>query len=110
GGLIAGFARNSTTGLLTPLPGSPYSSPNGAWSMSIDPSGRFAYVGALGISTFSIDQNTGALSLTSAPVYSTPGTPYFPAFDPTGQYIYWPDSEGLAVSGFQMNPNTGSLT
>jgi len=68
---IRGFAINSSTGGLTPLPGSPFAatSINSGiiWeSTAVDPTGKFLYVSSQDNNTqihrFSINQSTGALS------------------------------------------------
>ncbi len=67
-GKIATFQINSTTGVLTPSPGSPFQSFNllSADSMTVDGSGKFLYAGQLSpsnpVAAFSIDQNNGGLA------------------------------------------------
>ena len=41
---ISAFVIDAVTGVLTPVPGSPFAVPNGVQALAIDPSGRVAYV------------------------------------------------------------------
>jgi 6-phosphogluconolactonase (cycloisomerase 2 family) len=125
---IAGFAYDSGSGKLTPIPGSPF--PAGSTPVQAaqaGPQGKFLYVSNLndpagGISAFTIDFNTGALT----PI---PGSPF-----PTGAAGSYPGPSVLVVggsadggnllyvaltgtstvnskiAGFSIDANTGSLT
>jgi 6-phosphogluconolactonase (cycloisomerase 2 family) len=71
---VAAFAIDASTGVLTPVPGSPFATDTLSMSIAIDPSGKFVYVAngdppANNISAFAIDPNTGTLT----PV---PGSPF----------------------------------
>ncbi len=95
-GNVSAYTIDGTTGALTPVPGSPFPAGGIARSVTVDPTGRFAYVvngfAAGTVSAFAIDQSTGALT----PVVGSP----FPAgwgptsvttsvtVDPTGQFAY----------------------
>jgi DNA-binding beta-propeller fold protein YncE len=63
-GSIYGYRINPTTGVLTPIAGSPFAAGSAPWSMAVDPSGRFAYVPNSGnnVSGYTIDSTTGALN------------------------------------------------
>ena len=41
---VSGYRIDSTTGALTPIPGSPFAAGLGPSSVAVDPAGRFAYV------------------------------------------------------------------
>ena len=68
GNTMAAFTIDSTSGVLTTLPGSPFAVvPNGESGFIVDPSGQFLYLGLTSGPTtsfviFNIDPNTGALS------------------------------------------------
>ena len=71
---ISGFSVNTSTGSLTPIPGSPFAAGNTPWAMAVEPSGTFAYaanVGGNDVTRYRINGSTGALS----PVAGSP----FPA-------------------------------
>lgn len=121
-GTVAGFMFDSTSGKLTPVPGSPFAAGNTPVHATPDDLGKFLYVSNLndsagGISAFTIDQNTGALS-------SILGSPF-----PTGSAGSFPGPSALVVNNnflyvalagtanannkivaFAIDPNTGVLT
>jgi 6-phosphogluconolactonase (cycloisomerase 2 family) len=97
-GTVAGFAYDSASGKLTPVPGSPFPADNTpVQAAQAGSQGKFLYVSNLndsagGISAFTIDFNTGALT----PI---PGSPF-----PTGTAGSFPGPSALAVGG-----NTGNI-
>jgi 6-phosphogluconolactonase len=68
---ISTFAINASTGALTEVAGSPFTTLAGALSIAIDPSGNFAYVANANfdsVSAYSINANTGSLTeITGSP-------------------------------------------
>lgn len=114
-GSVAGYSINRTTGVLTPLPGSPFPT-NGEFpgAIAIDRSGRFMYVGqSVGsfsgsTAVFAIDPVTGALS-------QVPGSP-FPvaegrvsalALSPDGRHLF---TGGVGIGTYAVNTTTGVPT
>jgi len=90
---VYGFAISSTTGELTALSGSPYTTgPAGSGTaaepqfITIDPSGQFGYTADEGTGTitgFTINQTTGVLSQVPGSPYSLPGgKPFFVSISP----------------------------
>lgn len=89
-GLLFGYSINPTTGLPTPLAGSPFSaglstSPTG---MATIPNGFFLYVADVGrIDAFTVDPTTGVLT-------AIPGSPFASGsnaqlvVDPSGSFLY----------------------
>jgi len=89
------FTINSSTGALTPIQGSPFTSGADTLSVSIDPTGKFLYTADFGgsISEFSIDAVTGALTLVSQADCLSPGTSGFGsanyvATDPAAGFLF----------------------
>jgi 6-phosphogluconolactonase len=84
--------------------------------VTIDPSGRFAYVstqgggvGVYGVLAFTIDPTTGALTAAGKP--SAAGTePRFITINPTGTFAYVADRYSGNVYAFTINDSTGMLT
>src|SRR5260370_19801523 len=61
---VAVYTRNDLTGILTPVPGSPFPSKEPVNVMTLDFKGRFLFTASRNpstISMFSVDPNTGAL-------------------------------------------------
>src|SRR6266852_5478023 len=64
-GNVSGYTIDSTTGVLSPVPGSPFAAGSAPSSVAVDPAGKFAYVTNLNsndVSAYTIDSTTGALS------------------------------------------------
>jgi DNA-binding beta-propeller fold protein YncE len=64
-GTISGYTINVSSGALTPIPGALLASGLSPFSVTVDPSGRFAYVthrGSNNISGYTITATTGALT------------------------------------------------
>jgi len=65
-GSVSGYTIDATTGVLTPVPGSPFPTGSNSEAVSVDPSGTFAYVANAGsndVSAYRIDASTGVISL-----------------------------------------------
>jgi len=64
---VTGFQIDATTGALSAIPGTPFSTGLGPLRMAFEQSGKFAYVldaNASTISVYAINATTGALTLT----------------------------------------------
>ena len=123
GGAIAGYTRNSTTGNLTQISGSPFASTSSAYtqtySMVVHPSGKFLYAMNLNggtVSAFTIDAGTGALTpITGSPfppqknVYGGIITQGPIAVDPSGAFLYVGCSFPM-MAIYQIDQSTGALT
>jgi 6-phosphogluconolactonase (cycloisomerase 2 family) len=119
-GDVAMYTINATTGALTSIGGVSGESPNICCfnSVTVDPSGKFAYVANGGsgpaiISMYTINGATGAL--TSIGTIAAGGIPNSVAVDPSGKFAYVAnenDPPGLAgnVAMFTIDSNTGALT
>lgn len=111
---LRGFAINSNTGALTPLPGSPWIVPEYPFNLGMGkgPAGKFLYPvspDSFVTSGFAVDATTGALT----PV---PGSPFpFPpngvamTVHPSGKFAYL-SAIDYDISPFVVNPSTGKLT
>jgi DNA-binding beta-propeller fold protein YncE len=118
------------------LPGSPYpeQSPEGnfcpfnafgacpnSWTESIDPSGKFIYVGDTqfnDISIFGVNQSTGVPTYTSNAICKGILIPFTVDVDPSGSFLYTlgesitacsGSGASNAVVGFSLNQGNGSL-
>jgi 6-phosphogluconolactonase (cycloisomerase 2 family) len=127
-GMITAFSFSN--GVLTKVPGSPFSSVpgggGGAFGLAVDGSERFLYVAnpsasnpppfssTIGnISGFNIDPVTGALTpILGSPFTSTVGSgPRAVTVDPSGKFVYavTPGSS-FSIWGFTINSTNGQLT
>lgn len=113
---ISAFSVDSTSGSLMAVPGSPVPDANGPVSMTINPSGSFAYVLNLDgtISAFAINASTGALSPISGSPFSQTGpsslTSLFQQIivDRSGKFLYVPN--GSSINAWKIDTATGVLT
>lgn len=109
---IAAFQFNPTTGALTPLAGSPYSSNGATLFPWLHPSGKFLYQvnGSNGaLQHYLIDQTTGVPTI-AGDVTTPADMPFVLIADPSGRYVYVTSSVGANVSSYSVNQTTGSLT
>lgn len=112
------FTINPSSGTLSPVTGSPFALPSGMGSASavtVDPTGRFAYVcggsqsGLSGVVAFSVNSNTGALTLvTPAPVLGGVA-PWDLAVDPEDRFLYMTNNDAT-ISGYSIDNATGVPT
>ena len=109
---LAAFAFNATTGALTPLAGSPYSSNGATLFPWLHPSGKFLYQvnGSNGtLQRYSIDQTTGVPAL-AADVTTPADAPFILIPDPSGKYVYVTSNAGGNVSSYSVDQTSGALT
>jgi 6-phosphogluconolactonase len=122
---MAAFSVDPNTGILTPVPGSPFPAGAEPAGMTADLSGKFLYevsnipgTGVTltnGLTAFAINQSTGALTL-------IPGSPFSsgigigsPSVDSTGKFLYASGATADPAStesifGYSIDATTGALT
>ncbi len=109
-----GLTDNSTMNFLI---SGPYKTGAEPTAVAVDPRGRFIYVSNSldsSVSAFAIDLATGipsaVVNVTGSPLNSSDTQPVALAVDPAlGRYVYTANFLGNSISGFRLNPNTGSL-
>jgi 6-phosphogluconolactonase len=113
---VSAFTVNPTSGVLTPVPGSPFAAGTNPIAVAVAPGGTFAYVVNRGdntITVFSIDAATGALTAllggTGNP-FPTGTAPNGIAITPNGSFLYVSNSGTNNVSAYAINSGTGVLT
>jgi 6-phosphogluconolactonase (cycloisomerase 2 family) len=109
---ILAWSVDSTSGILTALPGSPFASGSETFGGTFDPTGKFFYTAAGktgGIDGFSVDSNTGALVPLASPSFASSSTLSQPAIDPSGHFLFAASPNNSIVT-FSLDPNTGTLT
>lgn len=110
---IAGFHLDAASGILTPVPGSPFpSEAQSPFALTFHPSGKFAYVAARfdGVGAYRVDEKTGALT-------SLPGSPFKAqertrsvVVHPGGQFLYVVNGYSNSVSAYRIDQSTGVLS
>jgi 6-phosphogluconolactonase (cycloisomerase 2 family) len=118
-GNISGFNIDPTTGALTPMLGSPFTSGTstvntGPSALTLDPFGRFIYATAAGSSDsiwcFTITPTNGQLvPITNSP-FSLAAGGLFALIDPSGNYFYTGTQSGNGIAGYTYDSSTGVLT
>lgn len=116
-GSISVFSIAATTGVLTPVTGSPFTGSGPANGITIDPTGNFLFVAANGVDAYTVNQSTGALTAVTGSPYTTPAAPYGVTVDPTGKFLYASIFGDLTTSQtapdvitYSINTTTGALT
>ncbi len=115
GSTLSAFSVNANTGALTPIAGSPFGSC--PVSVTVDPTGKFAYATNLNtntISAYTIDPTTGALTAVAGSPFATSTGPYFVAAAPNGKFLYVVNGivagGGYEISVYAIDAATGALT
>ena len=113
GGNVPAFTIAPQTGDLTAISGSPFDAGVRSSNVTVDPSGRFAFINYLALSTYGIDPSTGALTVLSQVPQPTGGA-YTgrSAVDPAGRFLFQlgADAAGDEVYVFAINPSNGALS
>jgi 6-phosphogluconolactonase (cycloisomerase 2 family) len=125
---ISAYTINSTTGMLTPITGSPFPfsvstpPPMGLTTFSppaFDRASKFGFVGSPTVNKLYgalIDASTGGLTEIAGMPLSLGSLTGYPTFDATGKYLYVPYNDVVSgiltgfVAAFHVNATTGVLT
>ena len=112
---ITVFAISPSSGALTLVPGSPFPPPLGVSSfmaVTVDPTGRFAYVvnnaGTCCVTSYSINASTGALTHVGSTLPAG-ANPEHITTDVSGKYVYVTGND-TQVFGYTIDNTTGALT
>lgn len=108
---VSGFFLNNTSGNLTTISGSPFTTASRPISVATHNSGKFLYVAHSDantpLSAYTIDATTGAMSLLAT--YDNGGAANYVTLEPQGRFLYLADSTGYVVA-YAINQTTGTLT
>lgn len=115
---IVGFAIDPTTGVLTPVPGSPFTTgSNPLFIASVPVTGvafhAFLYTANVQdgtISAFTADYNTGVLTPINGSPYASGTSVRGIALDFTLPFLYAADPQSNAVRAYAIDGNTGALS
>jgi 6-phosphogluconolactonase len=103
------YALNSSTGAVAPAASSPLQVQDGAYTIAIVPSGKFAYTVESGLYVVGYNLENGVFTGLGAPYPGALGTQYL-TIDPSGTYLYAPQTgSDNDVTGFQISAS-GELT
>jgi DNA-binding beta-propeller fold protein YncE len=98
---------------LSAIAGSPFrAGKQPAW-VTVDPSGRFAYVANVfgdNVSAYTINRSTGALRAVAGSPFAAGGYPYSVAVDPSGRFAYVANYDSNTISAYTINSSTGALS
>jgi len=121
-GYVSMYTINPTTGALASIGPPVPSLDSSGESVTVDPSGKFAYVANAGddfssdgsVVFYTINATTGALTSTGSIMGNCPGlcVPESVAVDPSGKFAYVPNGcgESNGVAMYTINATTGALT
>jgi len=114
---ISGFAINSTTGRLTLVPGSPFSSTAGSGpsAMALDATNKFLYVATPGSSdsiwAFTFDATTGTLkAAVNSPFNLLSAGGLFLLMEPSGGFFYVGNQSASNIAVFQYSSGNATPT
>jgi len=118
---VYAFSIESGTGVLTPVPGSPFAAagvssaryPQPATLMVVDQTNKFLYVSTSGgISGYAIDQNSGQLNaIAGSPFGAGVIKPWTIVITPTNSYLYELQSQDdKNIYAYSINQTSGVLT
>ena len=108
GPAISAFTVNQSTGTLTEVSGSPFPV-SSARTLTVDPSGSYAYVGGGEIAGFTINSTSGTLTMLPDSPYLNQVSSFAMTWDPSGQFLYM-GYGSTVLQEFTLNPATGTLT
>lgn len=107
------YAVNPKTGELTAIKGSPFHIQKSINSITIDSSGKLAFLSDYernSIIVYSINTATGKLTKLSETTITTGTGPKSISIDPTGKFAFIPNYDSQNFSVYTINAKTGKLT
>lgn len=115
--IVAAYAVDSSSGVLTALPASPYAISYSPGRATSNPGGTFLYVPTLldtrtdgTITAFAINATTGALTPVSGSPFVINVAPGVLLIEPKGRFAYAPSFDSGAVAAFALDATTGAPT
>ncbi len=126
-GGVSAYVIETTTGGLTPIDADdnvadiqPFPAGIAPWSVTLHPTGRFAYVANISsasVSAYTLDGTTGALTpidadggLAGIQNFPTGSQPHSVVVDPSGEFAYVANFAAASVSAYTIHVTTGVLT
>lgn len=115
-GNISAFSVNSTTGVLTPVKGTPFAPTigTGPSTLVIDPTGRFLFATTPGSSfsiwCFDINSVNGVLTVANDSPFNGSAGGLFALIDTNGNYFYIGSAQSKGIAAYTYDTNTGQPT
>jgi 6-phosphogluconolactonase len=111
---VVGQKIDTTTGALSPIPGSPFTVGNQPAGVAIDPAGKFLFVTNMmddTVSAFTIDATSGALTAIAGSPFSTGprSAPFLMAVNKSSSLLYVLGANSTSISVFPI-ASSGALT
>jgi len=114
---VSAYTIDAATGALTLVAGSPFAAGTGPLSVTVDPSGKFAYVansgffgGASNVSAYTIDATSGALTPIAGSPFAAGTGPLSVTVDPSDRFVYVANFSSNNVSAYTIVATSGALT
>jgi 6-phosphogluconolactonase len=115
---LSAFTVNADTGALAAIPGSPFATGGGPFSLTLDHSAKFLYVvnhGSWQIAVYRISTSGSLSEIPGSPVATQPN-PNGAAIDPSGKFLYVPTADAPAggsnvgqIWRYSIDSTTGAL-
>ncbi len=110
-GNVSAYTIDGSTGALNAVAGSPFAAGSKPVSVTVDPSGRFAYVAIEGgVSAYRINSSTGALREVVGSPFAAGSETMSVAVDPSGRFAFVANSGDDTVSAYAIDDSTGALS
>lgn len=108
---VSGFAIDSNSGNLTPVPAIVFPTSTSPGAAAVDPTGKFLYVANSGTNTLSLYtiDSSGDLTAMTTPTAGVGTGPSFITFDPDGKFMYVGNAGSKTVTQLFLLAN-GTLT
>jgi 6-phosphogluconolactonase len=127
---VSAFAINASTGVLTPVKGSPFAAGPEPWGIAVDPTGKFVYATNVSdggtfanrtnvtsssssgsVSGYAINPRSGALTQVQGSPFPSGGSePWEMTVGPTGKFAYVTNFYSDNVCVYAIDPKSGALT
>jgi 6-phosphogluconolactonase len=119
-GSLSAYTINASSGALTALSKSPFTTAQEPEAVAVHPTGKFVYVANTSscasclpgsISAYSVDASSGVLTAIPGSPFPDAGLgPFGAAVDPTGKFLYVSNVLSGSVSAYTINASSGALT
>ncbi len=109
---VSAYSVDTSTGLLTQIPGSPFPAGPNPVFVAVHPSGKFLYAdnaNGQSVSAYTLDSITGALTEIAGSPFTVGSIPEAMALDSAGKYAFVANINSDNVSALTIESTTGAL-